>query len=136
MSRHLPRRRRHDERGDVIVGWLTRLVVLLALGGTVAFDTASVGAAHVTAPEDATEAARAGADAWETRHRVDDAYVAAVETVDARHTRLPPEQFLVTASGEVTLVLESSASTLLLRHIGPLTSYSLVQAEGSARPQR
>ena len=47
------------DSGSIVLGWLTKLVVVLLLVGVVLFDFVSVGVARMTASDDANTAAQA-----------------------------------------------------------------------------
>ncbi len=123
------------ERGDVILGWLTRLVVVLSLVAVVGYDGISLLASRLRVADSATRAALAASEAWPPG-RVPS--TAAQTSFDAAQATLHPgdrvdaPSFTVTGTGTVDLTVESTASTLLLRRIGPLRHLAYVQAHGHA----
>jgi len=52
------------DAGDVILSWLTRVVLVIAVTAVVGFDGLSIAVAHVSAQDDANSAAVAAATAW------------------------------------------------------------------------
>jgi hypothetical protein len=54
------------ERGDIVLGWLVRLCVVILVAGLVLFDAISVGLAHMSVGDDA----QAAADSWQRVHRL------------------------------------------------------------------
>lgn len=123
-----------SDAGDVVVGWLTRVVVLLGLFGLVAFDGIAEGVAAMGAADDASTAASAGADTWRDTHDVDQAYQSAVSALTNDKDTIPPALFRVDGSGVVTLTVRRQVHTLVLRHIGPLRHLTVISESGTGRP--
>jgi hypothetical protein len=121
------------EAGDIILGWLTRIVVGIAIAGVVAFDGVSIGVAHISTIDDANTAARAASRSWYQDHDIAKALQAAqdvaaehAETVVANSLRIDPD-------GTAHLELEHDATTLVVRHVSALHSWAAVKADGSGR---
>ena len=72
------------DSGDIILGWLTKLVIGISLTGVVAFDGVSIGVAHVSTIDDANSAALAASHAWQDSHDMNRALQAAQQTA-AQH---------------------------------------------------
>lgn len=124
---------RHDT-GSVVLGWLTKLAVAIAIVGVALFDSLSIAAAHLGATDDAGTAGEAASAAYRTSHNVDDAYKAALDTLPSDSESLPPKQFFVQPDGTVTLVLRRTTTTLLAYRIGPLKKYTVVTVHDTATP--
>lgn len=123
------------EHGDIVIGWLTRIIVVLALFGVVAFDGISVAAGAVGAADDAGTAAVAARDAWAQSHDLQKAYDAAVSSLsDKPDDSIPTSSFSIDPTGTVTLKVRRETTTLLMRHIGPLRHLTVVVESGSASP--
>ena len=123
------------DSGSIVLGWLTRLAVSLALLGLVVFDGLALVTAHFNASEHANAAALAAADAYRSVPDADKAYTAAVNAVAADGDTVEKKTFTVDpASGKVTLRLHREASTLWLHRIGPLKKHTDVTATGKATP--
>lgn len=123
-----------DDRGDIVLGWLARLVVVLGLGGLLAFDGASLLSTRVQVEGAATQAARAAADAWPGSRHVQVAYDAAVASLASPADRVQAPTFRVTPGGTVTLTVDTTAPTLLVRRIGPLRPLTRMSATGTGTP--
>jgi hypothetical protein len=121
------------DRGDVVLGWLTKLVVILGLLGLVAFDGISLAQARFQAADHATTAASAAADDFKTSHDLQKAYNAAYATVTGDDT-IETKTFQVATDGTVTLRLHHQATTLILKHIGPLKHWADAVETGEGRP--
>ncbi len=122
------------DAGDVILSWLTRLVAGLAITAVVGFDALSIGVAHVSAMDDANSAATAASVAWRADHGNLDATLQAAQGSASQHGEtVLPASLHVDADGTVHLRLERDATTLLVRHLGPLRSWATVVVNGSGK---
>lgn len=121
------------DRGDIVLGWLTKLAVALGALGLIAFDGIAVAQAHFQAADRASTAALAAADEYKGSHDVQKAYNAAFATVSGDDT-IETATFKVAADGTVTLRLHHVVTTLVLRHIGPAKHWAEAIETGQARP--
>ena len=128
-------KRTKEDRGDIVLGWLTKLVVIIALLGLVGFDLIAVGQAHLQASDRATTAARAAADSYQTSRNTQAAFDAAYATLVDGDT-IDTSTFTVGPDGAVSLRLRHQAVTLLVEKIGPLRDQATVVATGEAQPVR
>jgi hypothetical protein len=122
------------DSGSIVLGWLTKLVVVLALGGVVAFDGIAVAVNNVTAQDDANAAAEAGAATYRGTHDLQASYAAAVAAVTNGNERVLPREFRIDPDGSVHLVLRRETRTLLMHHVGALRQYEHTDAHGDASP--
>jgi hypothetical protein len=122
------------DSGSIVIGWLTKLVVAIAVVGVALFDSISIGAARLGATDDASAAAEAAGASYRTSHDVQAAYQAALETLPSSSESLPPQQFVVQSDSTVDLVLRRTTNTLLARRIGPLKKYVVVVVHGESVP--
>ncbi len=123
------------DRGDIVLGWLTKLVIVLGVLGLVGFDAIAVAQAHIQAEDRAGTAARAAADSYQTSRSTQQAYDAALATVVDGDT-IETSTFAVAADGTVSLRLHHHATTLLLHKIGPLADQAEAVGTGEARQVR
>ena len=121
------------ERGDVVLGWLTRLVAVLAVLGVLGFDGVSLVQARFQAADRATTAASAAADAYRANHDLQSAFNAAYATVPAGDT-IETKTFSIAPDGTVTLRLHHEAPTLIVSKIGPLKKWQDAVETGEAKP--
>jgi Flp pilus assembly protein TadG len=121
------------DRGDIVLGWLTKLVVILGVLGLVAFDGISLAQARFQAADRATTAAAAAADDYKTNHDVQKAYNAAYATVSGGDT-IETKTFAVGTDGSVKLRLHHEATTLIVQRIGPLKKWTDAVETGEGRP--
>jgi len=124
------------DSGSIVLGWLTKLIVVLLLGGVVLFDCVSVGVARMSATDDANTAAQAASGEWAHSHNVQDAYNAAVEAITSPAERVLVRGFTITPDGSVRLILRRDVTTLVAHDISPLKKYTVVTAHGEAGPSQ
>jgi hypothetical protein len=123
------------ERGDIVLGWLTRLAVIFALAGVALFDAISVGVTTVNVADEANTAALDASDTWNTTKDVQKTYLTAVEsaTESNKLNVVDPKTFRVEADGTVHLHLTRTATTLVLYRIGPAKHWADVAEDGEGR---
>lgn len=122
------------ERGDIILGWLTKLVVALAVVGTVGYDGVSLGIAQFAVEDDGATAARAAADAYRAKPDLQAAYDEAYLQVADSGDTVDAPSFAVGPDGAVTLTLRREVSTLLTHRIPPLRHWTEVTRTVTSRP--
>jgi hypothetical protein len=124
-----------SERGDVLLGWLTKVVVGIAVVGLVGFDAISIEAGRLSASDEANSAAEAANVAWDTGRvhpAVQQLYDAAAAVAEEHGDFIPPRSFSVDSVGNVRLTLVHHISTIAAHHIGPLRHLTVVRAQGTA----
>lgn len=125
------------DRGDIVLGWLTRITVVLALLGVLGFDLISLGTGRLRAEDDAQGAARAAVTSFKADSDLQRAYEAALAHVvsdGSVGSTIAPESFSVTPDGAVTLTLKHTAATLVVEKIAPLRSWATASATVTGRP--
>ena len=116
-----------------MLGWLTRLAVVLGVLGLIAFDGVAVAQGHFQAADRATTAAGAAADEYKNTHDLQKAYNAAFATISGDDT-IETKTFAITDDGVVTLRLHHVATTLVISRIGPLKHWAEAVETGQGRP--
>jgi hypothetical protein len=115
------------------VGWLTRIVIGIAIASLVGFDGVSIGVAHVSAVDDADTAALAASHAWHDSHDMA-ATLQAAQDVAAEHGEtVLPASIEVAPDGGVDLTITRDATTVLVRHVHALHSWTTITQHGSGR---
>jgi hypothetical protein len=121
-----------NDQGDVILGWLTRVLVTFTLVAAVGFDGLSIGVAHVGASADADTAARAASQAWLSNGgNAPETLVAAEQAISQHGETLVAGSLIVATNGTAHLEVRREASTVLVRRLGPLKSWADVVVKGS-----
>jgi hypothetical protein len=123
------------DTGDIVLGWLTKLVVVLSVVGLIAFDGISIATARLSVEDQATAAAREASRAFQQTRNVQAAYDTAVATaVEADPLNaVPPGAFRAQQDGTVTLVVQRTATTLVLQHIKWIADWADVSGEGTGK---
>lgn len=116
------------DSGDIVVGWLVRLVAVLSVAGILVFDGVSVAVAGLAVTDTAARSARAASATLTVGGTAQAAYVDAVDAavVDDDLNEVPAPSFLVAPDGTVTLTVRRTAPTLVLHHL-PRSEEWLVQ---------
>ena len=133
-ARRAPGASGRRDRGSIVIGWLTKLAVMIAIVGVALFDSISIGAARLGAKDDANNAASAASQSFWSSHNVDTAYQAAVDSLPSGSETIPAKTFLIHSDGSVSLVLYRNVKTLVVQAIGPLKQYTHVVEHGEAPP--
>lgn len=118
------------DRGSIVVGWLTKLVVLFALGGVLAYDGVLLVVANFGVADDAAVAANAASESYTGSKDVRRAYDAAVLAVEGKGDTVEAETFEIDSAGNVTLYVSRSLATLWMHRIGPVKKWTVVRQSG------
>ena len=123
------------ERGDIVLGWLTKLVVIFGLAGIVLFDAISVGVTSVNVADQGSFAAREASETWGATRDLQKAYATAVKVAADRDAlnSVDPKSFRVDADGTIHLKISRTATTLVLYRVGPLEDLAHVEREAAGR---
>ncbi len=122
------------DEGDVILSWLTRIVMAIAVTAVVGFDSLSIAVTHVSTMDDANTAARVAALAWSAGHGDLSAALTAAQSSAAQHGEtVVPASLRADPDGTIHLRLTHVATTMVIRHLGPLRAWGEVTASGTGR---
>lgn len=123
-----------NDRGDIVLGWLTKLVATLAVLGVIGFDLVSLGAARFQAEDHAQTAVRAANEAYRGSADLQAAYDAALAEVAGHGDTIDPQTFSISPAGAITLTLHRTAPTMVVERIAPLRDWAQVQRTVTATP--
>ena len=115
-----------SDRGGIVLGWLTQLIVGLSTVGLIGFDLVSLGASRLQAEDHAQTAARTAVESYPGPKDLQAAYDAALAEVVADGDSIEAQSFSFAADGTVTLTLHRTAQTLLVRKISALREHAEV----------
>jgi len=121
------------DRGDIFLGWLLRLALVLVLLGVLGYDALSIGTTRMDAADLATRSAIAASTSWNAHHDVRLAYAAAQAVAEGSGATVLPDSFAIDADGTVHLTVREKANTLLVRRIGPIRDWAWTQVTGEGR---
>ena len=126
--------RNSRDAGEIVLGWLTKVVITLAVLGFLAYDGISIVTANVSAADRANTLASEGADDVKNLRDVNKAYALISAEAQATGDTIAPQDFRVDTTGHVTLVLHRTARSLWMTHVGPLRKYLRISATGEGAP--
>lgn len=136
-----PRRDSHDRRrsreaGEIILGWLTRLTIVLTAVGVLAYDGIAYGVAAIRVHDVAATSARVAATDYSTFRDFESAYGAAgiAASTSQPGAVVPREGFDVDRDGVVTLDVRLTTDTLVLRFIPRSGAWLTVRASATGSP--
>jgi hypothetical protein len=124
-----------NDRGDVILGFFTKIAVVLSVFAVIGFDAVSIGVAHMNTQDTANTAAQSGADAWNANHDADYALHAAAEVASEHGMTVDVKAFRIDKDGTVHVRLTKDATTLLLYRTGKTKKWAHVTATGHGRAE-
>jgi hypothetical protein len=123
------------DRGDIVMSWLTKLALALAVVALIGFDGVTVGLATVSVQDQANTAAGAARDEYAQNHDPQRAYRAALASAKASDPddAIKPLDFTVTGAGVVKLTMTRQIHTVVA-HFLPVDQFKVATAGGSAVP--
>lgn len=135
----VPARDRHTgadrERGDIVLGWLTKIAIILFLAGLVLFDAISLGTTAVTLTDQGNYAAREASEVYQQTNDVQEAYLAAAAAASEQNgdNFVIPESFRVDTDNTVHLRVRRTATTILLYRWGRTAKWAVLERPGQGR---
>jgi hypothetical protein len=123
----------HGDRGDIVVGWLTKIVVAIALVGVCAFEVVSIAVTKVSTKDDATTAAFEASQNWFDNGDLQQAFDTAEAYALEHGGTVDPETFDVASDGRVTLTMRKEATSLILRRISAAKKWLVVEETADAK---
>jgi hypothetical protein len=115
----------HD-RGSIVMGWLLRVALTLALLAVVGFELLSIAVTHVAVTDIGAQSADAAQTSWSEAHDVTAAYEAAEAYAESQGATIARHSFGVNSDGSMRFVVRKTAPTLVLSHIKQLAKWAVV----------
>jgi hypothetical protein len=130
---------RYGDSGEIISGWLLKVAAVLTVLGIAIFDAISIGTTFTTTEDTGNSAARTASEAWtENGKDIQKAYDAALAEANdgGGGYTIDPKTFVVDPNGTVHLTIHRTASTIVVRRIGPIKHWADVshRSEGTYLP--
>jgi hypothetical protein len=124
-----------DDRGGIVLGWLTRIAVLFSIAAVALFDAISIGTTAMTVADQGSTAAQAASEAWQTNKDVQTVYNAAVAAAAAENPAdvIATKDFKIDDDGTVHLTVSRTATTLIVYRIGPIKGWAHIERQAQAR---
>jgi hypothetical protein len=123
------------DRGSIVLGWLTKVTIGLALAGALFFDTFSLMATQLGAQDQAETAAQKAAWTWKETGNIQTTYDEAARTIDPVTTaEIDLTSFRIDPDGTAVVTVTRTAPTFLLKHVPPLRKFVEATSTADARP--
>lgn len=105
-----------NDRGDIILGWLTKITIILGVAGIFLFDAISVGTTAMSLTDQGGIAAREASEVWQQTGSIQRAYDAAAAAAVEQNpaNEVAAGSFRIDADNTVHLRISRTASSLLL----------------------
>lgn len=129
-------RRDPGDRGDIVLGWITKIVVLFGVAGLVLFDAISIGSTYVTMSDQGAYAAREASETWQReKGDVNQAFAAAQQAAESQNAlnEIDPDSFVVDPDGTAHVTITREASTVLVHRIGAIRDWATLTRTASGR---
>jgi hypothetical protein len=123
-----------NDNGSIVIGWLTKVAVVLSLLGVLSYDGISLVKATFAGEDRANTIASDAADTFRATKDIDKTYLSAAAEAAEQGDTIAPTDFRVDPDGKVTLVLQRTANAVWMQHVGPLKKYLHVRATGTGTP--
>jgi hypothetical protein len=127
-------REARTDTGSIVIGWLVKVALVIAILGVALFDAIAVTSAHLSATDDANTAASAAAWEYRNSHSATAALGAATDAITSPNEQLVPNSMTIAPDGSVTVALRRTITTMVMHSIGPLKKYTAVTVKGEASP--
>jgi hypothetical protein len=123
------------DRGGIVVGWLTKLTVVLALIGIMLFDAISIGTTNANVADQASQAAFMASSTWDQTRDLQATYEAAVSSALEQDPQnvVSTKGFSIDPDGTVHLVMSRDAKTLVLYRWSKTKSWAHVTRAAQGR---
>ena len=112
-----------DARGGIVLGWLFKIIVMLAILAIVSFETGAIIVAKVTADRVAIDAASEAGQVYSSTGSLSKAREAAVQ-IAAKDDAQVIHCDLIGDGKYISVTIHKKASTFLVQHIGFLKRFA------------
>jgi Flp pilus assembly protein TadG len=123
------------DAGGIVLGWLTRLTVVLAVAGLIAFDGISILTSKLSLEDAGDQAARTASETFQRTHDIQAALARAQQTATEANasTTVVADSLSVDPDGTAHLTVTRVANTILAEHLPPTRSWCDLRADGVGR---
>jgi hypothetical protein len=124
-----------SDRGDIVLGWLTKLVVVLGVAGLFLFDAISLGTTAMNLSDQGGHAARQASEVWQTTKSVQKAYEAAVVSATEQNAEnvVVAKTFRIDEDNTVHFTIRRTADSILLFRWDRSAEWAKISREASGR---
>lgn len=121
------------DRGEIVIGWFTKIILVLAIISVFGYEGTSIGVGHVRAQDLAKTAARAGSKEWQASRDVQRAYRAAEGIAAAKAATIAPDEFVIAPDGTVTVTVAKEAGSVLFYRFGATRKWTRIRETASGK---
>lgn len=119
-----------SERGSIVLGGLTKLVLLFAVLGVIVYDGVAIGYAHFNAADHGALAADKAGDVWRETGSIEQAYAAAAQSLQSTGEKIQKKSFTIDRETDtVSFRLTTHAKTLVAQRIPFTRSLTEISAQ-------
>lgn len=124
-----------NERGDIVLGWLTKIVLVLGVAGLFLFDAISLGTTAMSLSDQGSYAARQASERWQTTGSLQEAYNAAVAAATEMNSAnvVDTKTFRIDEDNTVHLTVGRTATSILLYRWGKTATWAEIEREAVGR---
>src|SRR4051794_24086284 len=128
-----PRGTEPGDEGGMVLGWITKIAVTVALVGIVGFDAIALAQGHVRADDAAGHAAEEAATTYGANQDVQKAVLAARTAAAEDDMTVTAKDVKIFADGTVVVTVRAHIDTTLLRYVPGVTKLSDVTVTASRK---
>ncbi|HZG95986.1 MAG TPA: hypothetical protein VEZ46_14865 [Mycobacteriales bacterium] len=121
------------DRGDIVLGWLTKVIVVMTIIGLFVVEGLSIVSARISGQDVADGVALAGSEAYSSKKSAKTALRAAQAEAVSNGAEIVPGSFLVARDGRVTVTVRQTAKTVLLYRVEQTRKWAQIDSHGNAR---
>lgn len=123
------------DRGDVVLSWLTKIVVVFSIAAIGVFDAVSVGVTATSLADEGAFAAREASETWQSTESLQEAYDAATKVaLEANPANvIDTETFRIDDDNTVHLTISREAATLVLYRWSRTAGWAQLDREATGR---
>jgi hypothetical protein len=119
--------------GGMVVGWMTKIALAIALIGVIGFDSIALAQGHLQADDAAGQAADQAATVWSATHNYQQALIAARGIAAQDDMLIAQRDFVVHPDGSVTVTIHTRIHTTVLQYVPGIKKLSVVTVSETRR---
>lgn len=118
---------RPADAGDMVIGWLTRVAVIMLVIGLIGFEALSIMVTKIQLGDTATSAGSTALSAYSGSHSVSVAYQQAQAVAAADGASIVQKSFRFNVDGSVEFTIRKTANTVLVQHLNATSAWARVK---------
>ena len=124
-----------SDRGDIVLGWLTKLVAVLGVSGLFLFDAISLGTTAMNLSDQGAHAAREASEVWQETKSVQEAYEAAVASATEQNAEnvVVAKTVRIAEDNTVRFTIKRTADSIVLFRWDKSAEWTKISREAAGR---